>query len=456
MASTVLLVEDDHDFGRLMQKALRSISLECVHVCTGEAARQKLREVTYALILLDIDLPDCHGVDLVQECHKSAPHVPIIMLSGHQEPHCIVTAMQNGASDYMVKPIDLKAFLCKVTEILRLNRSRELAETLHTSQQASPVLGNSFAARQLSQQVVRLTQIDVPLLMRGESGTGKSFMSETIHAHSARAGRPFVTVNCPNIPAALLESELFGHVQGAFTGATKSKIGKFEQADTGTLFLDEIGDLMLPLQAKLLRVLQGSEFERLGSVETQHVDVRIIAATNQNLEDAIARGTFREDLYYRINVFPLYIPALRERKEDIPLLVELLCQKYAEQFDKTIAPISPLVMRFLQDYEWPGNIRELENAIKRAIVYSNSPKLQMHDFALGASAMLTKTASQLSSKRSNLYDIKYQAIQQALEDAKGNISAAAKKLGVSRGTIYRRIQKWQQYQQAHTRRPDKE
>jgi transcriptional regulator with PAS, ATPase and Fis domain len=293
-----------------------------------------------------------------------------------------------------------------------------------------------------------VAQSDIPVFLRGDSGTGKSFIAERIHKYSKRKGRPFVTINCPAIASTLLESELFGHEKGSFTGAIKAKEGKFELANGGTVFLEDVGCLTMDLQAKLLRVIQNKEFERVGGLRTIKVDVRIIAATNQNIEQDLKEGRFREDLYYRLNVLPIYVPSLRERKQDIPSLADYFLKLSSKKENKKFKGLSSEVIKFLQSYDWPGNIRELDNAIERAVLLGKEPELKVSNFSMSEDS---KKGAQYSKKATirakgtqpltSLKDMERSDLEVALRESSGNISHAAKILGISRVALYRRMKK---------------
>ncbi len=348
--------------------------------------------------------------------------------------------MKAGASDYVQKPIEFESLWEKISQLLEMRLERDTEKELVGLYGNGIVLGKSPQARQLIREISKVANSDATVLLRGDSGTGKSLVAEVIHSHSQRQEKPFVTVNCAAIPETLLESELFGHEKGAFTGAIREKIGKFELANTGTIFLDEIGDLTLELQVKILRVLQGREFERVGGLKTIRVDVRVIAATNRPLEKAIHEKRFREDLFYRLNVLPIYIPPLRERKEDIPLLIDYFFEFYCRKYNKKLEPFSPEVLEGLFNYDWPGNIRELQNVIERAIVLGRKPQISPIDFAISASPSFSKVA--VDEGFSSIRQLEHRTLLKALQQTHGNISKAARLLGIGRDTVYRRLKKY--------------
>ena len=325
------------------------------------------------LILTDLKLPGMDGLALLEQLRAQNAHMPVIVMSAFGTVEIAVEAMKKGAVDFLPKPFSLDHLTVVVEKALEVRKlrdeNRELREALGQRYQFENIIGRSAAMQEIFATIMRVAPTRATVLLAGESGVGKDMIARAIHQHSPRKDRPFVKINCTAIPENLMESELFGYEKGAFTGANTSKPGKFEQADTGTVFLDEIGDVPASIQVKLLRVLQEREFERLGSNKTQHTDVRVIAATNVDLRAALEQGTFREDLYYRLNVVPMNIPPLRERKEDIPYLVEHFAKKFGGE-------ISEGAMERLMSYHWPGNVRELENVVERSVLLAQGPRVE--------------------------------------------------------------------------------
>lgn len=438
MKHRILLVDDDPEFVALIGKYLRSKGFDVFAAGTAQECRNVMANVQPNVALIDVKLPDQSGVDLVGEIKAIDEATPVIMISAFGDPKLVVEAMQAGASDYIQKPIDHEELLNKLNVALELREEISIEKELGDNH---AIIGKSARTRQLLRQIGKVAKSDAPVLFRGESGTGKSLVAEIIHGHSPRKDKPFVTINCPAIPEHLLESELFGHEKGSFTGAVKEKIGKFELANGGTVFLDEIGYLPLELQVKILRVLQGHEFERVGGLRTIRVDVRIIAATNRNLEQAIHDGRFREDLFYRLNVLPLNIPPLRERREDIPLLVDHFLSYYSRKENKRFETISETILNRLVEYHWPGNIRELQNVIERAVVLGKGPILRLADFTINPAPSAATAPPQEMESITTLKDMEYKALVRALEQSGGNISKTARLLGVGRDTVYRRLRK---------------
>ena len=368
------------------------------------------------------------------------------MISNREDSKLIVSAMKAGASDYIPKTADNEELWEKIKKLSEIQQIKSAETELKNF---SNIIGDSESTKNMMKMISKVTQTDAPVFLRGESGTGKSLIAETIHSHSNRKKGPFLTINCPAIPINLLESELFGHEKGSFTGAIRTKEGKFEVANGGTVFLDEIADLPMDLQVKILRVIQNKEFERVGGVKTIKTDVRIIVATNKNVEKAVKDGSFREDLFYRLNVLPIYIPSLRDRKDDIPMLVKHFFDLHTKREGKKFNPLSKEIIEMLQRYPWPGNIRELENIVERAIILGKEPELRIHDFPenLGQKNFIEeRTYNDGNNEKTangplSLKDMEYQKMVNALKECSGNISKAAKILNVSRDTLYRRMKK---------------
>ena len=326
-------------------------------------------------VLLDVRLPDMSGLDAFDEIRQHDPRMPVVIITAHATTETAIEAMKRGAFEYLLKPLDLPELRDVVSKAVHLSHLSRTPAVFGEETAAERLGGShrrvSSPMQEVYKSIGRVAPQNVNVLILGESGTGKELVARAIYSHSARSKKPFLAINCAAIPEPLLESELFGHERGAFTGADRRRIGKFEQASHGTLFLDEIGDMTLPTQAKILRLLQDGRFERVGGNETIETDVRIIAATNQNLEDLVAKGRFREDLYYRLKVFAIYLPPLRQRMEDLPILVEHFTKRFSRELDKPIRTVPPETMELLKAYDWPGNVRELQSAIKYAFVQAD-------------------------------------------------------------------------------------
>jgi len=371
----VLVIDDDPGVRDYMEALVARQGYEVSAAADGEEALRNLETTQPDLITLDVVLPGMDGLQTLEKLKQRLPDVPVVMLSGHGQARNIVEAMRRGASDFLRKPFEVEELELAFQKALEKRALKQEVERLRGRARSETDLmlltGDNPKMREIRDIVEQVADTDITVLVRGESGTGKEVVARTLFQLSGRRDQPFVKVNCAALPSELLESELFGFEKGAFTGAHKRKLGKFEYANHGTIFLDEISEMHPSLQAKLLQVLQDGEFSRLGSESDVHVDTRIIAATNRNLEEAVADGSFREDLYYRLNVVTVHLPLLRERKDAIPLLVDQFLQKNNEQYRKNVAHLSPETMEIFLNYHWPGNVRELENLVRRMVVLGN-------------------------------------------------------------------------------------
>jgi DNA-binding NtrC family response regulator len=379
------------------------------------------------------------GLELLEKLKGQNSHTSVVVMSAFGTVENAVEAMKRGAVDFLPKPFSLDHLSVVVEKALDVRKlrdeNRDLREALGQRYQFENIVGHSPEMQEIFATVTRVAPTRATVLMAGESGVGKDMIARAIHEHSPRKGRPFVKINCTAIPENLMESELFGYEKGAFTGANISKPGKFEQADTGTVFLDEIGDVPASIQVKLLRILQEREFERLGSNKTQHTDVRVIAATNVDLRAALEQGTFREDLYYRLNVVPMNIPPLRERKDDIPYLVEHFAKKYGGEFSEG-------ALERLMSYHWPGNVRELENVIERSILLAQGPRVEAEDIKIEMGAGRARAAVSTDAflpEGMTLDQYEQSIIREALKRADGNKSQAARLLGLTRNALRYRL-----------------
>ena len=435
---TVLVVDDDASIRYSVSNLIRSTGL---HVQTFASAQEFLarrRPDGSSCLVLDVELPGLSGLDLQQELTKGDAPIPIIFITGHGDIPMTVRAMKAGAVDFLTKPCRDEDLLSAIDQAMRRSpvATRSFGEIVATSE----------ALRRVITEVGTVAPTDATVLVCGETGTGKELVARAIHAISPRSARPLVKVNCAAIPSGLLESELFGHERGAFTGAVGQRAGRFELADGGTLFLDEIGDLPLELQPKLLRVLQEQEFERLGSTRTTRVDVRLVAATNADLGRMVAEKRFREDLYYRLNVFPIAIPPLRERRDDIPTLAQHFVDTYARRMTKRIETVSAAAMAALTEYHWPGNVRELANVLERAVIRCATPILDREQLGPLTRASHAGAdgpgADARPSDAMPLAAMEKLAITNALRRANGNKSRAAALLGVSRMQLYTRLKRF--------------
>src|SRR5262245_60803757 len=361
----VLVVDDEESVRYSFRKTLREPNYQVLGVADGSAALAAVRDRHPDLVILDIQMPGMSGLEVLEQLRYIAPKLPVLVITAHGDSDRVISAMKLGAFEYIQKPFDIPRMKALIDDALEVGRlMRDAAPVESPSQEgmsADRIVGNSSAIQEVCKMIGRVATSDVNVLLVGESGTGKELVARAIYQHGKSGAVPFLAVNCAAIPETLLESELFGYERGAFTGAMRRRIGKFELAHGGTLFLDEIGDMSLATQAKLLRVLQEGTFERLGGEETIRVRVKVIAATNQNLEEAIAAKEFREDLYYRLKVITINLPPLRMRKDDVPDLVQYFVAKYCSQIKRDPVSVAPETMNFLLEHDWPGNVRELEN-----------------------------------------------------------------------------------------------
>jgi DNA-binding NtrC family response regulator len=444
----ILVVDDDKNICKMIEINLRKEKNYEVSIATnGEACLKHIREDSPDLVLLDIQMPGIDGIETLKRIREQDTIIPVVMMSAHGTIEKAVQSMRLGAYDFITKPFASDRLLVTVNNAL-LNFSLkkevdELKRELKDRYQFKNIIGQSGVMQEVFRSLEKVVDSNVTVLIQGESGTGKELIARAIHFHSRRSNNPFVAVNCSALPESLLESELFGHEKGSFTGATGRRIGKFEQANNGTIFLDEIGLMTPATQSKVLRVLQEREFERVGGNDLVRVDTRVISATNKDLEEAVKKGEFREDLFYRIAVFPIKLPALRERKEDIPLLAAHFLKKYSEQEGKQIEDISPDALELLMSYHWPGNVRELENAIERAVVLANPPEIAAKDLPSNVRSLGEKKIYESDNKLAGWIEkLEENALRQALLECEGNISQTAKKLGIGRATIYRKAKKY--------------
>src|ERR1700686_2638082 len=384
MKATVLVVEDEEKLRRVIELQLKTAGYDVEQAGSAEDAMRLADRAD--VILTDLRLPGVSGLELLAQLRRQDSHTPGIVMTAFGSIETAVEAMKAGAVDFLPKPFSLDHLMTVVNKALELrtlrDENRQLRQELGQRYEFDNMVGHSAAMREIFGTIDRVAPTRATVLLCGESGVGKDLIARAIHHHSPRADRPFVKINCTALPENLMESELFGYEKGAFTGANTSKPGKFEQTDTGTVFLDEIGDVPASVQVKLLRILQEREFERLGSNKTKHIDVRVLAATNVDLRAALEQGTFREDLYYRLNVLPINIPPLRERKEDIPYLAGHFVKKLAKDLGTPVQSISEAAIQRLLEYHWPGNVRELENVIERSMVLASGAVLEAADMKL--------------------------------------------------------------------------
>ncbi len=444
--SRILVIDDDVNLCKIITHQLQSDGNEVTSANSGEAGLAAFRKDYFDVVLSDLQMPDMNGMEVLKKIREKDPTVLVIIITAYGSIESAVSACKFGANDYLTKPFSKEQLLFTIEKALKLRKlqeeNRQYRQELEKRYRPDGLVAQSPSMQKLMQMVYQVADSDATVLILGESGTGKELIARAIHYNSRRKDKPLITVNCPSIPENLLESELFGHVKGAFTGALKDRKGKFELADGGTIFLDEIGDLPASLQAKLLRVLQEMEFERLGSSRPIKVDVRVIAATNKNLSEQVREGNFREDLFYRLSVVPVQLPPLRERKEEIPRLVQLFIDRYGrgQQFH-----VTPEALTALQKHDWPGNIRELENVIERAVVLSVNRQIDVESlpvFVRNNETPQNSLSLVASGSNYSLDEMEKKLILNALEKSGGNQSQAARMLKIPRHVLIYRLKKF--------------
>ncbi|MDZ7374176.1 MAG: sigma-54 dependent transcriptional regulator [candidate division KSB1 bacterium] len=448
MGRRVLLIEDDAGEQELIAEVLSIKGYEVDRASLGNEGLALLEKNFYDLVICDVRLPDLSGLEVLSRVKERDRELGVIVITAYPSIPNAVRAIQSGAYDYLQKPLNvdhLEHVLQRYFDYYELIReNRRLRQELKKAYSFDSLVGKSAAMREVFERIQLVANSKATVLITGESGTGKELVARAIHYNSPRRNRPFIKTNCAALPEGLIESELFGHEKGAFTGAYRARKGRFELADGGTLLLDEISEIGIGLQAKLLRVLQEKEFERVGTAETVKVDVRVIATTNRDLLEEVRAGRFREDLYYRLNVVPIHLPPLRERKEDIPLLVQHFIRKYAEENGKHVEGISEQALELMMRYHWPGNVRELENAIEQAVVLTTKPVLEARLFSFIDT--LTRNGDAfgrgLDLSRMTLRELEKVAILKALQETGGNRTHAARRLGISVRTLRNKLREY--------------
>src|ERR1700728_1121585 len=461
----LLIIDDEQTIRRLCMTVGESLGFSCLEAESGDAALAVLEAQPVHMVLTDLVMPHMSGLEFLEQVKRVHPRIEVAVMTGHGSVETAVQAMKLGAYDYISKPFapldELRLFLQRMAEKIRLVTENEfLRERVSTEENLDGIIGNSANIQDVLRMISRLKDTRTPVLISGESGTGKELVARALHFHGSLAGRPFVAVDCGSLVPTLIESELFGYEKGAFTGALRSKQGLFQAADGGTIFLDEIGELPLELQAKLLRVLQEKEVRPVGSNQRIKVDVRVIAATNRDLEAAYKVGTFRKDLYFRLNVVTLHVPALRERRSDTPMLVHWFLERYAPGSELRV---SNAAMKALMQYDWPGNVRELENCVERAVALGNGDIIDSGDLppaiaeatALlagsgqdpadldsGSGSVPVAESPQSPLSTTDLEDIERATIQRVFEQVNGDKALAGRMLGISRATLYRKLKRY--------------
>jgi len=467
--SKILIIDDDDQLRKSFERLLKEEGYHVISAPSGEAGLDKTEEEDPDLVILDMRLPGMNGLETFQAIHRLEPKLPVIIMTAYGTTETAIEATKMGAFDYILKPFDIPEMLSIIRQALEANRFMRSPVAMDPGKEAysrEAIIGRSKPMQDVYKAIGRVASTDATVLIRGESGTGKELVARALYHHSIRSEKPFLVINCVAIPENLLESELFGYEKGAFTGAAHRRVGKMEQADGGTIFLDEIGDMPFSIQAKILRLLQEKSIERLGGRETIPVDVRIIAATNRDLENALDRGRFREDLYFRLKVVTIWLPALRERKDDIPLLTKYFLGKFSAESEIDNPGITKEATAVLYDYHWPGNVRELANTLQKALIFNRGGPIGPGDITQAickATSVNDPDGSDntdieedikkwirgtiTSGQDDNLFELCIDRfgsmlISEALKLAGGNRSKAARLLGLSRPTLHAKIEKY--------------
>ncbi len=447
----VLIVDDDPGHRATLRTILGSLSYLVDEADDGSKAVEKVRQRPFDLILMDVRMTVMDGIEALRQIKRYNPAIPVLIMTAYSSVESAVEALKAGAYDYLTKPLDFEALKITIDRAIEHTRlkaeNKALKRKIYSTFNIEDIIGKSPPMKELTDMLAVVAPSEATVLITGGSGTGKELIAKAIHFNSNRREGPLVTVNCAALAETLLESELFGHEKGAFTGADKRRDGRFMHANKGTIFLDEIGEMSPMMQAKLLRVIQDRKIQRVGGDKTIQVDVRIVAATNRDLDEDVSSGKFREDLYYRLNVVHLIVPPLKDRLEDIPLLAQHFLNNYAEKNRKRIKGFTPLAMDMLLKYDWPGNVRELENAVERAVILVTGDYISEKELPLTITRPYireTRTANlgPAIDRLQSLEDIEKVAILSALASAGGNKSEAARKLKITRRTLYKKLQKF--------------
>lgn len=449
--ATILVVDDDSSHLTVLKTIIKSWGYDVERTDDGAKAVEKAKERPFDLILMDIRMAQMSGIEALKLIKEYNPSIPILIMTAYSSVESAVEALKYGAYDYLTKPLDFDVLKLAVERALEHTSLKaenlDLKSKLRGNYDLANIIGKSQPMKELIDMLAMVAPSEATALITGESGTGKELIAKSIHYNSGRKERPLVIVNCAAITETLLESELFGHEKGAFTGADRRREGRFMQANKGTIFLDEIGEMSQAMQAKLLRVIQEREIQRVGSEETIQVDVRILAATNRDLQEDVSSGKFREDLYYRLNVVTLRVPPLRERQDDIPVLAQYFLEKYSKRNRKRIKGFTPLSMDMLLKYDWPGNVRELENAVERAVIlgpgdYMTEKELPLSITKAYPHAEDVDWPTRVRKQPQSLDEVEREAVLAALEASGGNKSETARVLGITRKTLHKKLQKY--------------
>jgi DNA-binding NtrC family response regulator len=454
MKDRLLIVDDEPDMLQLLKRSLEP-ELECLiqTVPSGEAALRALSGDRTDLVLADIKMPGMDGLELLDLIKRQYPDLTVMMMTAYGHIEMAVDAMKRGAYDFITKPFDHEALVLRLEKALERSRllreNQRLMEECQSAHRFQDLVGESPAMQRVFETIKMVAKTDLTVLITGESGTGKDLTARAVHALSERRKRPYIAVNCPTVPENILESELFGYKKGAFTHATQDKKGLFQEADTGTIFLDEIGDISPTIQTKLLRVLQEKEFKPLGDARPVQVDVRILASTNQNLREKIRQSSFREDFYYRLNVLPIELPPLRERREDIALIAHHLLEKHGKKMGKPAKRLSPELLEAFRDHPWEGNVRELENYILQGLLFAGEESIYPRDVGMSASSGTTthcpdtRELPYKEAKEQTLRHFNHSYIGHALATCRGNVTQAARMCGLERQALQQIMRRYE-------------
>jgi len=445
---TILVVDDEQVHRYMLCSMFKDWGWKCVEADDGKVAVDAVEKFQYDAVLMDVRMARMDGMEAFSRIHAMNPALPVIIMTAYSSVDAAVEAIKHGAYDYLTKPLDfdrLRLTLERAVDRKEVEEKKQEKKKTPVVEVSAPssIIGSSPPISELLEMISYVAPTEATVLITGESGTGKELVAAELHTNSERSKGPFIRVNCAALAESLLESELFGHEKGAFTGADRERDGKFVQAAGGTLFLDEIGETSQAMQVKMLRVLQEQELQRVGGEETIQTDARIITATNRDLEEEVRKGNFREDLYYRLNVVTVHVPPLRDRGDDISLLVEFFVKKFAEKNRRKVEGITPECMRFLASYQWPGNVRELENAIERGVILMRGEHLTEKSLPLSIQKQKLDTGG-VASQATSLQEVEKQQILKTLEETNGNKSEAARRLGITRKTLQNKLQKYEE------------
>ncbi|MCX8065813.1 MAG: sigma-54 dependent transcriptional regulator [Candidatus Hydrogenedentes bacterium] len=443
----ILIIDDDQLMREFLEEALNRLGYKIVTTSNGKEAINLLKNQSFDLILTDLKMEPIDGIEVLKKSQQICPETPVIIMTAYATIETAISTLKSGAVDYLIKPFTPETLEIAIKRALEKTRikaeNKFLRAELRSYMGPSDMIGNSKAMKELKKNLLKIATSNSTVLIRGETGVGKELVARAIHYNSPRKDKPFIKVNCAALSSSILESELFGHEKGAFTGAHERKLGRFELANGGSLLLDEISEIHIDLQPKLLRALQEKEIERVGGTETIPINVRIIATTNRNLEEAIEKGTFREDLFFRLNVITMHVPPLRERKEDIPELTEYFVKKFSNENGKHIEGISQEAMEALLEYDWPGNVRELQNIIERAVVLAENKKiLELNDLGFLKSMGIKPFHRSSFTRGITLHEAEKKLILQTLEYCNGNKTKTAEMLGISVRTLRNKLHEY--------------